>query len=41
MAHLIAPTTRVHASFLVAMAEFPDEGRDGADDQTTVGREIR
>ncbi len=41
MAQLIAPTTRVHASFLVAMAEFLDEERGGADDQSMVGREIR
>src|SRR5262245_10707775 len=40
MAQLIAPTTRVHASFLVAMAEFQGEGRGGPDDQTMVGREI-
>jgi predicted acetyltransferase len=35
MAELIRPTTRLHASFLAAMAEFRDEGRGG--DDTMIG----
>ncbi|TJZ55803.1 GNAT family N-acetyltransferase [Streptomyces piniterrae] len=41
MPQLIAPTTRVHTSFLAAMAEFQAEGRGGAEDGSAVGREIR
>jgi hypothetical protein len=32
MAELIAPTTRVHASFLAVMTEFQAEGRGGSGD---------
>ncbi|WP_345434791.1 GNAT family N-acetyltransferase [Actinoallomurus vinaceus] len=38
---LVAPTERVHASFLAAMAEFRAEGRGAPDDASMVGREIR
>lgn len=41
MPELIAPLTRVHRSFLEAMAEFRSEGRGGTDDNTMVGSEIR
>jgi predicted acetyltransferase len=41
MPEFVAPTTRVHASFLKAMAEFQAEGRGYADDHTMVGTEIR
>jgi predicted acetyltransferase len=41
MPQLLAPTTRVHASFLEAMAEFQAEGRGSPGDDTMVGREIR
>lgn len=41
MPQLIAPTVRVQASFLEAMAELRAEGQGGADDDTAVGREIR
>ena len=41
MAQLIGPAARVHASFLVAMAEFQAEGRGGPGDMTMIGREIR
>jgi len=41
MPELTPPTTRVHASFLAAMAEFRDEGRGGPGDDTALGREIR
>lgn len=37
---LTMPTTRVHASFLAAMAEFTAEGRGGPDDDTMIGHEI-
>jgi predicted acetyltransferase len=40
MAELSAPTTRVHASFLAAMAEFSAEGRGGLGDNTMIGHEI-
>jgi predicted acetyltransferase len=40
MPELTLPTTAVHASFLLAMAEFRSEGRGGADDRTMVGQEI-
>jgi predicted acetyltransferase len=39
MAELVAPTVRVHRSFLEAMAEFEAEGRVG--DGSMVGYEIR
>lgn len=38
---LVQPTERVRESFLRAMAEFDDEGRGNADDETMIGREIR
>lgn len=41
MAELARPNTRVHASFLAAMAEFQAEGRGGIDDNTMIGAEIR
>lgn len=41
MPELIAPLTRVHRSFLDAMAEFQAEGRGRTDDNTMVGSEIR
>lgn len=42
MPALIAPDTRVHASFLTAMAEFQAEGRGGPDDnESMIGAEIR
>jgi len=41
MACLVVPTTRVHASFLAAMAEFSAEGRGSADDETVLGWELR
>jgi predicted acetyltransferase len=41
MLELGPPTALVHASFLVAMAEFTGEGRGTATDFTEVGREIR
>src|SRR3954451_11732855 len=41
MPELIRPDTRVHRSFLAAMAELRAEGRGGNDDHTMVGAEIR
>lgn len=41
MPELIPPDTRVHASFLAAMAEFQAEGRGAPDDDSMIGREIR
>ncbi|GAA1661648.1 GNAT family N-acetyltransferase [Fodinicola feengrottensis] len=41
MPELIAPSVRVHTSFLAAMAEFQAEGRGGPGDHSSVGREIR
>lgn len=41
MPRLIAPDTRVHQSFLRAMAEFQAEGRGGLDDQSIVGRDLQ
>lgn len=41
MPELSLPTTRVHASFLAAMAEFQAEGRGCGSDNTMVGGEIR
>jgi predicted acetyltransferase len=41
MPELIRPDTRVHRSFLAAMAEFQAEGRGEDDDHTMVGGEIR
>jgi predicted acetyltransferase len=38
---LVAPLTRVHRSFLVAMAEFEAEGRGRPDEETVLGWEIR
>jgi predicted acetyltransferase len=41
MAELLSPLPRVHASFLVAMAEFAAEGRGGPYDDTTIGSDLR
>jgi predicted acetyltransferase len=41
MPELLPPSTRVHRSFLAAMAEFRAEGRGDPDDATMVGGEIR
>jgi hypothetical protein len=41
MPELLAPSTRVHRSFLAAMDEFRAEGRGDPDDATMVGDEIR
>ncbi len=41
MAEFSSPTTRVHRSFLAAMAEFRAEGRGSGGDDTMVGSEIR
>jgi predicted acetyltransferase len=41
MAGLVVPLTRVHASFLAAMAEFSAEGRGSANDETVLGWELR
>jgi predicted acetyltransferase len=41
MAGLVVPLTRVHGSFLAAMAEFAAEGRGSADDETVLGWELR
>jgi predicted acetyltransferase len=41
VAQLIAPASRVHASFLAAMAEFRAEGRGRPGDPTLIGREMR
>jgi predicted acetyltransferase len=41
MPELSAPTARVHASFLAAMAEFAAEGRGDAGDDSMIGLEIR
>jgi hypothetical protein len=41
MPEFVVPTTRVHTSFLKAMAEFQAEGRGDADDRTMVGNEVR
>ncbi|MCB5906739.1 GNAT family N-acetyltransferase [Streptomyces pinistramenti] len=41
MPQLIAPTVRVQASFLQAMAEFRAEGRGEEGDGSAVAREIR
>jgi predicted acetyltransferase len=41
MPELSLPTTRVHDSFLAAMAEFAAEGRGGPEDATMIGREMR
>ena len=38
---LVTPTTRVHASFLEAMAEFVAEGRGGLYDHSGLGHESR
>lgn len=40
MPELVLPTTAVHQSFLAAMEEFRAEGRGGAADQTSIGREM-
>lgn len=37
----VAPTPRLQASFIAAMAEFQAEGRGAADDQSMIGDEIR
>lgn len=41
MPDLRPPSTDVHASFLLAMAEFQGEGRGGPDDHSMIGRDIR
>lgn len=41
MPELSPPTTRVHASFFAAMAEFRAEGRGGSGDDSMVGHEMR
>lgn len=41
MPALVSPTTRVHASFLEAMAEFLAEGRGGFYDHSGLGRGSR
>ncbi len=41
MPTLVSPTTRVHASFLEAMAEFSAEGRGGIYDHSVLGRDSR
>lgn len=41
MPQLILPDTRVHQSFLQAMAEFQAEGRGGVSDRSMVGRDIQ
>ena len=41
MPALVSPTTRVHASFLEAMAEFLAEGRGGFYDHSGLGRDSR
>jgi predicted acetyltransferase len=41
MPQLVAPTTRVHTSFLKAMAELQAEGRGEPDDNTMIASEIR
>jgi predicted acetyltransferase len=41
MPELVAPTTRVHTSFLKAMAEFQAEGRGREDDNSMIGSEMR
>jgi len=38
---LVEPDVRFHASFLRAMAGFEAEGRGGADDTSTIGRDLR
>ena len=38
---LAAPSVRVHASFLAAMAEFESEGRGHLRDDSMLGREMR
>ncbi|RKN34932.1 GNAT family N-acetyltransferase [Streptomyces hoynatensis] len=40
MPELVAPTTRVHASFLAAIAEFAAEGRGTAEDNSMLGRDM-
>jgi predicted acetyltransferase len=41
MPKLIPPDTRLHRSFLAAMAEFQAEGRGGPDDDSNIGQAIR
>ncbi len=41
MPKLIPPDTRLHSSFLAAMAEFQAEGRGGPDDDSNIGQAIR
>lgn len=41
MPELLPALTRVHASFLAAMAEFAAEGRGSADDHSMVGSDLR
>jgi predicted acetyltransferase len=41
MPELIEPTTRLHTSFVEAMAEFAAEGRGAPDDASMIGSDIR
>lgn len=41
MPELLSPLTRVHTSFLAAMAEFAAEGRGRPDDHSMVGSDLR
>ena len=41
MPELVRPDVRLHASFVVAMAEFAAEGRGRPSDDTTVGADLR
>lgn len=41
MPELVAPTTRVHVSFLAAMAEFAAEGRGLKPDRSMLGSDLR
>lgn len=41
MPELLSPLSRVHASFLTAMAEFAAEGRGGPRDRTSIGSDLR
>jgi predicted acetyltransferase len=41
MPHLAPPDARYHRSFLAAMAEFRAEGRGAADDNSSIGADLR
>ncbi|ACQ80059.1 GCN5-related protein N-acetyltransferase [Beutenbergia cavernae DSM 12333] len=41
MPELILPHVRLYGSFVEAMTEFAAEGRGGADDDSTIGHELR